>query len=257
MKKRVPLLAIVLTALVIAAGAFLPEYILEHSAAPKFDLDYQIVTVSVEESTDYFWRLLRYADYNAGSSVRSSNITTTDVTNHYTDVELDEMLEQCMDEAEALSEHGILPSTVMTSVRAGEQSIYVEYYFDSETMRGFQIGVMNIYDSSRGIEIYVETDLSGGKVFCVKLSGVSQQQMEKAYSDFSSWDELVLAYADYLGLDKQIDTGDSEAEEAYETVRDYYREKTVSALTFSVPSESSTVTLSVMKAETLFFIMPV
>lgn len=214
MKRKMSFLWIFLAAVTVFAGWFFPEFALTKAGTPNFPLNYQTVEVSSQDSTDYFWRLKTAVRNQMGitANMESPGFQETVITDRYTEEEQGILTNQALKEARTLVDAGVFPSTVLDMMREAVSQIEVLYLFDSNTLRGFPYVRFYFYldrDEIKGSEktaytyqtVFLNTDLSSGKIFGLSCYGFPPEEIEKGYADEGwFWHDPLRSFADYLGL---------------------------------------------------------
>lgn len=226
------LLIVLLTAVIVAACAFLPGFLLERAPDPELELNGTQVSVSSESSSGYAWRMSRIAAPQFGGG---SQIFETYIPQSY-DEETEELKERFLKELAELCAAGALPEGLLEYSELRENAIINYFYVvDTDAFRGFRIAVFQA-DSER-ISITMTMDIESGKLAIVEYGGRALTAMGAMPVQSTSWYDVLRSYADYLGLSSgAISVPPQESGEKEEGPWRYYDEITADRL--AVPTAS-------------------
>lgn len=190
---------------VVIAGLVLPEYLLKLDKSPAFDLDgYQTVEISSTDSTDYAWRLRLIANFSAYGW--DSSITYSDVTERYSQEQLENIHQQFVTQLGELESRGVLaPGTVENVSRSEHIESYITYLFDSVEVRGIQSVQVYISDPDEpGLLILSGVmDLESGKILELRgWTSAWSELMARVGTKETTAQEILESYSEYLGLEE-------------------------------------------------------
>lgn len=186
---------VLLAVLVVAGGAFLPELLLRSDAPPELNLDYGLVAVTSQSSSDYTWRMERIAEKYFGEG---EHLLSTYIREEGPDQQSQEGYEQFRQELGRLLDLGAIPQSVQ-AVLEEIQDYRIRYYylFDSEAVSGFRIAEFTA--SAANWRLSACMDVESGKLAKVDYGGSRLIPGGVAYPE-SSWYDVLQGYAQYLGL---------------------------------------------------------
>lgn len=188
------LIIILLTVLVVIAGAFLPEILLRSNSVPQIDMDYQQVSISSESSSDYAWRLERMAEHIFGEG---EHLLATYISEVTPTEEGSEIHTQFLAELRRLAESGVVPEIVAETLEKSEDyRIRYYYLFDSEAVSGFRYAELSA--ASKRWNITMRMDVESGKIARVEYYG--SDLLTRTDGSLTGWYDVLHGYADYLGL---------------------------------------------------------
>lgn len=224
------ILIILLTLVIVAAGAFLPEWLLKHDNMPEIKMDYQTVSVTSESSSDYAWRMQQIGEHYYGEG---ENLLTTFISEIDPNEPGNEAKPQFLGELSRLISDGVLPPELWNMVADGADC-WIRYYylFDGQAVSGFRIAEM--VASAYNWKMTLCMDVESGKLARVVYSGKTLIPGEQAAPPGSdSWYDCLRRYADYLGLSS---TGLPNREQIGDIAgtRKYYDEHTADKLTAAI-----------------------
>lgn len=189
------LIIIALTALLVAACAFLPELFLRNTTLPE--LEQQSITVTADTTSDYAWRMGRIGEYYYGDG---ENLLTTYISQVSAEEAGEESWNQFFSELNQLTAAGVVPSTV-SELLVENTNYRIRYYylFDSEALSGFRIA--EFVASGKEWAVNLCMDVDSGKLAKVEYSGSRLIPSNDAYPEnFTSWYDVLRGYGEYLGL---------------------------------------------------------
>ncbi len=213
-------LVILLVAAVVIAGAFLPELLLNLSAPPELNMDYQEPSVSSESSSDYSWRMDTLAEFYFGEGVDLLNTYISQTSASDGD---NEAFQQFEAEFEKLVQAGAVPEEA-GALLAGATDYRIRYYymFDSPEISGFRFAELTAAASNW--RIFLCMDMESGKLARVDYGG-SLLFPGGQVSPQTSWYDVLRAFGDYLGMsDNQLPVPSDQ--NASEGARKYYDDNT-------------------------------
>lgn len=183
-------LIILLTALIVVAGAFLPEILMKNQALPELDVDYHQISISAESSSDYAWRMERIGERYFGEGDR---LVTTFISSVTPTEEEPDANRPFIDELTRLAENGAVPQSLLDLV-ADNENYYINYnyIFDSDAVSGFRIAEYVV--STKYWSVGMTMDVESGKLARITTTGTAQTKNE------GSWYDILRGYALYLGL---------------------------------------------------------
>lgn len=244
MKRNLSFLWLLLAAVVVFAGWFLPGFVLNRMGTPNFTMEYQTVEVSSQTSSDYVWRLkteVRQLLYQRTSLAEPYQDTA--ITDRYSEEEQGLLIAQALREFRTLAEGNVFPSTVLDMMEEADSSVVVLYLFDPSTLRGFSYARFSFVLDKSGKKggtyqaVDLVSDLSSGKIIGLCCYGFSPDQIESGYSgDTWFWHDPLRGFADYLGLG--ADTTENLIGEAAPEAYSYADEYTVDLLGVGSPDGS-------------------
>lgn len=218
------LLIILLTVLVVIAGTFLPEYLLKHNAGPEVNMDYQLVSITSQSSSDYAWRMERIAEHYFGEGEHLLTTYISEVVPDEEDTELD-LLRQ---ELNKLIEMGAVHPAVGEVLAVRLCRIRYYYLFDSEAVSGFRIAELS--DSGTNWSVSLCLDVESGKLAAVRYGGTHFfPGTTPTPNGTSGWYDMLRPYADYLGLGAAVTASNPDLSE--QPARRYYEDCTADRLT--------------------------
>ena len=219
MKKWILLL---LAAVTVIAGAFLPELLLKASPLPELDTDYPKLTISSQSSSGYTWRMERIAEHYFGEG---EHLLFTYISEETPEQGDGEGYRQFLAQMEALAQRGVLPESVGNALKeGGSYRINYYYLFDSQAVSGFRIAEFSASDTNWRITACM--DVESGLLAKVEYSG-SRLIPGGAATPESSWYDVLRGYAEYLGLSTTPEKIPEEnAQLTAEGTRQYYEEHT-------------------------------
>lgn len=223
------ILIILLTVLVVAAGAFLPELLLKRDSPMDLELDYQQVMISSESSSDYVFRMEQLADFYFGEG---SHLLSNYLSEEVPDENGSEASAQFLTALETLCAGGVIPQNVLETVmKCTDSRIRYYYLFDTESVSGFRMA--EYIASGRNWRVCLIMDVESGKLARVEYSGSQLIPDNNGYPDgFTSWYDVLRNYADYLGLSETMYMSEQTSPEG--TARRYYDDRTADRLTARV-----------------------
>lgn len=236
------LLIVLLTVLLVVLGAFLPGLLMQLGSEPDMDLQYQQVNITSETSSDYAWRMEQIAEryYGDGEDQLTTYISqTTFRAEEQEDGELPESeeLERFFSELDQLGRMGVVPAELLDWLREGRTHRISYYYiFDESAASGFRVAELRTATDT--MEILLAMDMQSGKLAKIGYSGTDLQK-ENIYfpENFSSWYDVLRAYADYLGMSSQgLAVPDVQLDDSSSSVRRYYEDITADKLAAHVTS---------------------
>lgn len=190
------LLIVLLTVLIVAAGLFLPQLLLGREKLPELDTQYQMVTVTSEDSSDYAWRMQMIGDHYYADR---DDLMSSYISGAFSQVELYDLRIQFEEELEKLAERKVISEEMLKEILE-EDSFTVNcfYIFDTNDLAGFRIAVMNF--ASSGWSASITMDLESGKLGRIEFKAEQWRKLSFRPDTVYSWYDIVRGYADYLGL---------------------------------------------------------
>ena len=219
MKKWIWLL---LAAVTVAAGAFLPGLLLKASPLPELDTDYQKLTISSQSSSAYTWRMERIAEHYFGEG---EHLLFTYISEETPEQGDGEGYEQFLTQIETLTRRGTLPEAVAAALKeGGSYRINYYYLFDTQAVSGFRIA--EFVASNTNWKITACMDVESGLLGKVEYSG-SRLIPGGGATPESSWYDVLRGYAEYLGLSATPEIiPEEDAQLTAGGTRQYYEEHT-------------------------------
>lgn len=230
-----------LAAAVVIAGAFLPELLLNWSAPPELEMDYQQVTITSQSSSDYTWRMDTLAEHYFGDGVDLRNTYISQIT---AEDGQGEEYQQFLNELSQLIQAGVVSEEVKALLEgSGDYRICYYYLFDSAAVNGFRYAELTAAGSNW--RIFLSMDVESGKLVRVDCGG-SRLYPGGEVLPQGSWYDVLRSFGSYLGLS---DTGVLlQTEEESQGARVYYDANTADTWSAGVSgSNSAWVELRVLK----------
>ncbi|MGM9603762.1 MAG: hypothetical protein ACI3XG_01725 [Faecousia sp.] len=239
-------MVILLAAIVVVAGAFLPEVLLQKGSQPELSMEYQQVVITSQSSSDYTWRMERMAEHYFGEG---EQLLSTYISEEAPGE--GEGYEQFLTELDKLAELGTIPELALETLKSGtDYRIRYYYLFDSQAVGGFRIAELTAADTNW--RIFACMDVESGKLARVDYGGSKLIPGRIAYPE-TSWYDVLRGYAQYLGLSTTPAAVQEEKPElAASSVRQYYEENTADKWTARMASgDSAWMELRVLRSEYL------
>ncbi len=212
-------LIILLAAVVVAIGAFLPSLLLKASPPPELDMDYQALSISSQSSSDYTWRLDTLAEFYFGEGDKLRNTYLSQATAEDGGQEYAQMMQQF----DALADAGVVPDAACQLLEESEDyRIRYYYMFDSQTVSGFRYAELTA--AGTNWRIFLALDVESGRLVRVDYGG-SKFFPGGDVLPQSSWYDVLRSFGQYLGLADQAQlTGATQTQS--EGARRYYDDNT-------------------------------
>ena len=219
MKKWMILL---LTLLVVIAGAFLPEILLKAASLPELDKDYPMPAISSQSSSGYTWRMERIAEHYFGEG---ENLLSTYISEETPEQGDGEGYRQFAAQLNTLSTQGVIPEEVSTLLESDRNyRINYFYLFDTQAVSGFRIAEFSVSDTNWHITACI--DMESGLLAKVEYGGSRLIPGGAAYPK-TSWYDVLRDYAEYLGLSTTPEKhSENTAQLTIGGTRQYYEEHT-------------------------------
>lgn len=236
-------LIVILAALVVIAGAFLPEWLLRAAPQPELELEARQVAVTSQSSSDYTWRMERIAERAFGEGER---LLSTYISEEGPGGEGEALF---LGELEELARLGTLPEQVVETLKqSGDCRIRYYYLFDSQTAGGFRVAEFSAAAAKWRLSACM--DVSSGKLARVEYGG-AELIPAKTASPETSWYDVLRGYAQYLGL-STTPAALREEERTAEGARRYYEDITADKWTAAMASgDSAWLELRVLREDYL------
>lgn len=225
-------LVILLAVIVVIAGAFLPELLLNASSQPELNMDYQQVAITSQSSSDYTWRMERIAEkyFGEGESLLSTYISEEGP-------DQGEGYEAFLGELSELTRLGVIPEQVEETLKTGtDYRIRYYYLFDSQAVSGFRIAEFTA--AATNWRVVMCMDVESGKIAKVDYGGSKLIPGGVVYPE-SSWYDVLRGYAQYLGLHTTPNATPETVTLTPEGARQYYDGITVDKWTAPMASGAS------------------
>lgn len=229
------ILIILLTVVIVIAGAFLPELLLS-SDQPEVELNYQMVNVVSGNSSDYAWRMERLSEHYFGEGTQLLNTYMSEIV---PSEEGSESYTQFMNALMQLRGLGVVPEQVMEVLEGSQDYRIRNYYmFDNESVNGFRYAEFVAAAGSWRVTMCM--DVESGKLAKIEYGG-SKLIPEKMAIPETSWYDVLRGYGDYLGLspNKLPDSRLPVQEAAANSARQYYDSCTAEHWAAPVAPENS------------------
>lgn len=236
------LLIVLLTAVLVVVGAFLPRLLLDNAMEPELELEYQQVAISAETSSDYAWRMERIATYQYGDD--------PDLLSTYIPVDMNsddarELQEQLMKQIAVLADQGVLSQTIAAELLTDENlqwDVHCFYLFDQGAINGLRIAMFDVMRTfANGVidqQFYATMDVESGKICSLHTVGSVWGINANLFGqEASSRYDILRAFADYLGLSSGAIT--APAIDKNNPGRNYYESYTVERLAANLPTSGS------------------
>lgn len=239
-------IVILLVAIVVIAGAFLPEILLQNRSQPELSMEYRQVAITSQSSSDYTWRMERMAEhyFGEGEQLLSTYISEEGPGEG-------DGYEQFTAELDKLTELGVIPESVQALLKSStDYRIRYYYLFDSQAVNGFRIAELTA--AATNWRIYACMDVESGKLARVDYGGSKLIPSRVAYPE-TSWYDVLRGFSQYLGLSTTPTAVQEERAELTESsVRQYYDENTADKWTARMASgDSAWMELRVLRSEYL------
>lgn len=234
-----------LAALVVLAGAFLPELLLTAAPPPELNMEGPQVTVTSQSSSDYTWRMERIAERYFGEG---DTLLSTYISEEAGGQEDSEAAAQFRGELNKLIEAGVIPEAVGEYLETGgDYRIRYYYVFDSQTVSGFRIAELSA--AATNWRLFLCMDVESGKLARVDYGGSLLIPGGVVYPE-TSWYDVLRGYAQYLGLST---TPSARQEEGpVSGVRQYYEENTADKWRAAMASgDSAWMELRILRSDYL------
>lgn len=224
------LLIILLVAALVVSGAFLPQYLLGREQLPELEGEYQLVSVTSEDSSDYAWKMEMLGDhyYSDREDLMSSYISGA-----FSEEESSGVRHQFETELAELVRKRVISTELLDAVLAAEEyQLNCFYIFDTKDLTGFRIAVLTV--SAKGYTVDMTMELESGKLGRLEATVSTWQKLSVRPDTVTSWYDTLRSYADYLGLSQGV------AEIREEKPDSAYTEKiTVDQLTAQLPNSDA------------------
>lgn len=236
-------MVILLAAIVVAAGAFLPELLLQNGSQPELDMEYQQVAITSQSSSDYAWRMERMAEHYFGEG---EHLLSTYISEEVSGE--GEGYQQFAAELDNLTRLGVIPEAVQELLNgAADYRIRYYYLFDSQAVSGFRIAELTV--SATNWRVFACMDVESGRLARVDYGG-SKLIPGRVAAPETSWYDVLQGYAQYLGLSTTPATVQPTLSSS--SVRQYYDENTVDKWTASMATgDSAWMELRVLRSDYL------
>lgn len=236
-------MVILLAAIVVAAGAFLPELLLKSDSQPELDMEYQQVAITSQSSSDYTWRMERMAEHYFGEG---EHLLSTYISEEVSGE--GEGYRQFAAELDNLIRLGVIPEAVQELLNgAADYRIRYYYLFDSQAVSGFRIAELTV--SATNWRVFACMDVESGRLARVDYGG-SKLIPGRVAAPETSWYDVLQGYAQYLGLSTTPATVQSTLSSS--SVRQYYDENTVDKWSARMASgDSAWMELRVLRSDYL------
>ena len=236
-------MVILLAAIVVAAGAFLPELLLKSDSQPELDMEYQQVAITSQSSSDYTWRMERMAEHYFGEG---EHLLSTYISEEVSGE--GEGYRQFAAELDNLTRLGVIPEAVQELLNgAADYRIRYYYLFDSQAVSGFRIAELTV--SATNWRVFACMDVESGRLARVDYGG-SKLIPGRVAAPETSWYDVLQGYAQYLGLSTTPATVQSTLSSC--SVRQYSDENTVDKWTARMSSgDSAWMELRVLRSDYL------
>ena len=191
-----------LAAVLVAAGAFLPEALLRAAPLPELDVEGQPLSITSQSSSDYTWRMERIAEHYFGEG---EHLLFTYISEETQDQGDGAGYRQFQEQLTGLTELNVLPDQLAELLEENPRyRINYYYLFDSQTVSGFRIAEFSV----SGINYQVDAcmDVESGRLAKVEYSG-SRLIPGGSVVPKSSWYDVLRGYAQYLGMDTTPEKG--------------------------------------------------
>lgn len=236
------LLIVLLTAVLVVVGAFLPRLLLANAPDPDLELDYQQVSVSAQTTSDYAWRMERIAAYHYGDD---PNLLSTYIPLDQDSDDAQELKQQLLKQVAALADQGVLSQTFAAEIYTEENlqwDVHCFYLFDQSAINGLRIALFDVMRTfANGVidqQFYATMDVESGKICSLHTVGSSWGVSANLFGqEASSRYDTLRAYADYLGLSQSaIVAPDADGKNPG---RNYYENYTAERLAANLPTSGS------------------
>ena len=213
-------LVILLAVIVVIAGAFLPELLLNASSQPELNMDYQQVAITSQSSSDYTWRMERIAEHYFGEG---EHLLFTYISEETQDQGDGAGYRQFQEQLTELTELNVLPDQLDALLEDSPRyRINYYYLFDSQAVSGFRIAEFSV--SGINYQVNACMDVESGRLAKVEYSGSRLIPGGSAVPK-TSWYDVLRGYAQYLGMDTTPEKG-QEQPVLEGGARQYYDEHT-------------------------------
>ena len=177
-------LILALTAVLVAAGAFLPEALLRAAPLPELDVEGQPLSITSQSSSDYTWRMERIAEHYFGEG---EHLLFTYISEETQDQGDGAGYRQFQEQLTELTELNVLPDQLDALLEDSPRyRINYYYLFDSQAVSGFRIAEFSISTPEKGQEQPV---LEGGARQYYD-EHTADKWMSRMASGGSAWMEL-------------------------------------------------------------------
>lgn len=224
------LLIILLVAALVVSGAFLPQYLLGQEQLPELEGEYQLVSVTSEDSSDYAWKMQMLGDhyYSDREDMMSSYISGA-----FSEEESRGIRRQFETELAELVRKRVITTELLDAVMGSEEyELNCFYIFDTNDLTGFRIAVLTVRNNGLAVDMTME--LESGKLGRIEARIPTWQKLSVRPDSVTSWYDTLRSYADYLGLSQGV------AEIREEKPDSAYTEKiTVDQLTAQLPGSTA------------------
>lgn len=211
------LLIVLLTVVIVVMGALLPQFLLGRTSTPALDTDYQQLSITSEDSSDYAWRLEMIGDHYYADR---SDLMSSYISGAFNEAELYELRVQFEEQLEEMTKKRILAPKLLDEIRQAESfTINCFYVFDTKDLAGFRIAVINL--SGTGWSTNITMDLESGKVARIEVTRESWKNLPFRPESVVSWYDTLRSFADYLGMAQtefQLRDQDADTTEYYEKI---------------------------------------
>lgn len=211
------LLIVLLTVVIVVMGALLPQFLLGRTNTPALDTEYQQLSITSEDSSDYAWRLEMVGDHYYADR---SDLMSSYISGAFNEEQLGEMHGQFERQLEELTRKRILSTKLLDEIRQAENyTINCFYIFDTKDLAGFRIAVMNV--SGTGWSSTITMDMESGKLARLELTREAWKNLPFRPESVVSWYDTLRSFADYLGLAQtefQLLDQDADTTEYYEKI---------------------------------------